>query len=119
MLPTQKLYHRDFKVLDIVDLETPPYVRSTNGFWLDVPSNAMQIMTVKSINPAEVREVSHFSVWLRRFLKAIQASQHALMCLTPLYAMSAEGDILTDEKKAQKEYKSKESKRKRPGRWVL
>lgn len=49
---------RDFKVLDVVDLETSPYVRSTNGFWLDVPSNAMQIMTVKSINPAEVRRMS-------------------------------------------------------------
>ncbi|TIB64519.1 hypothetical protein E3P77_03123 [Wallemia ichthyophaga] len=91
---------RDFKVLDVVDLETSPYVRSTNGFWLDVPSNAMQIMTVKSINPAE-------------------ASQHALLSLTPLYAMSAEGDILTDEKKAQKEYKTNESKRKRPGRLII
>ncbi|TIB94790.1 P-loop containing nucleoside triphosphate hydrolase protein [Wallemia mellicola] len=94
---------RDFKVLDIVDLDTPPYVRLTNGFWLDVPANAMHIMNIKSINPAE----------------AIQAAQHALMSLTPLYTMSAEGDIQTDEKKSVKEYQQKESKRKRPGRLIL
>ncbi|TIC56740.1 P-loop containing nucleoside triphosphate hydrolase protein, partial [Wallemia mellicola] len=93
---------RDFKVLDIVDLDTPPYVRLTNGFWLDVPANAMHIMNIKSINPAE----------------AIQAAQHALMSLTPLYTMSAEGDIQTDEKKSVKEYQQKESKRKRPGSCV-
>ena len=94
---------RDFKVLDVVALDTPPYIRQSNGLWLDIPPNVIHLMTIKSINPAE----------------AIQAAQHALMGLTPLYTMSTEGDIRTDEKKAIKEYKQTKSQRKRPGRLIL
>ena len=100
--------------MDIVDLDTPPYIRSTNGFWLDVPANAMHIMKIKSINPAEVS--LFYESMIDLMIQAIQAAQHALMSLTPLYTMSAEGDIQTDEKKSVKEYQQKESKRKRPGR---
>lgn len=74
----------------------------------------MHIMNIKSINPAEVSPPMNQS--LNLITQAIQAAQHSLMSLTPLYTMSAEGDIQTDEKKSVKEYQRKESKRKRPGR---
>lgn len=88
---------RHGKILDAVDLESPPFERDTNGFWLDVPSANLRLMKQKGLNPAE----------------AIHAACHAILNRFDL------GDHLRTECKVpQKEYQAKPTQRKRPARYV-
>jgi DEAD/DEAH box helicase domain-containing protein len=85
------------KVLDVVDLESPPFERDTTGFWFDVPSATLQLMKRKGLNPAE----------------AIHAGCHAILNRFDL------GHLLRTECKIpQKEYQARESQRKRPARYA-
>ncbi|GAA98907.1 uncharacterized protein L969DRAFT_76721 [Mixia osmundae IAM 14324] len=90
-------------ILDVVDLDTPPFVRDTNGVWVDVPRSCLEILTEKNLHIAG----------------AIHAAEHALMGLTPLFVMSVAGDIRTECKVPEKEFLNKASKRKRPARLTI
>lgn len=91
-------------ILDAVDVDCPPFVRHTKGFWIDVPMWIIALLTEKQINAAA----------------AIHAAEHALLSLTPLFVVSLAGDVKTECKIAEREYqKSKATTRKRPARLIF
>ena len=89
--------NRDKKIIDAVDVETPPWRREAKGLWMDVPKKILDLMTANGMNPAE----------------AIHAAEHAF-----LNRFVLGNDMGTECKAAEKEYKSTETKRKRPARSV-
>lgn len=90
-------------ILDSVDISSPPFIRSSHGFWIDVPRSALEILLLKNLHPAA----------------SIHAAEHALMSLTPIVAMCLEGDIRTECKQPEKELASRPSSRKRPARCAV
>ncbi|KAG1819521.1 DEAD H helicase [Suillus subaureus] len=89
---------RGNKVLDVVDVDTPPYERQVTGFWFDVPKDLLGLMKKKCFNLAEaIHSASH--AWMNRF------------SLSP--------DLRTECKAAEKEYNKEESQRKRPARLIF
>ena len=91
---------RNNVILEAVDLETPPFEQDSMGMWVDIPKPVLELLFRKGRNPAE----------------GIHSAQHAVLSLTPLYSMSSTGDIRTDCKAPEKEFRVTDSKRKRPGR---
>ncbi|KAH7889934.1 DEAD H helicase [Phlebopus sp. FC_14] len=89
---------RNKKILDVVDVDTPPWERQGTGFWLDVPKNILALMRTKGLRPAE----------------GIHSACHAWM---NCFALAA--DIRTECKAAEKEYKVSETRRKRPARLIF
>ncbi|GAA6037733.1 hypothetical protein JCM8097_002314 [Rhodosporidiobolus ruineniae] len=90
-------------ILDTVDLHTPPFIRTSHGLWIDVPRSALEILLLKNFHPAG----------------AIHAAEHALMSLTPIFAMCSEGDVRTECKQPEKELAGVGTTRKRPARLIL
>ncbi|GAA5930659.1 ATP-dependent 3'-5' DNA helicase [Sporobolomyces koalae] len=74
-------------ILDTVDISSPPFIRTSHGLWIDVPKSALEILLLKNFHPAG----------------SIHAAEHALMSLTPIVAMCAEGDVRTECKMPEKE----------------
>ena len=89
---------RNNVILDAVDLEMPPFERSTSGFWVDLSKATLDILRLKNVNAAE----------------AIHSACHAFL---NRFAMQA--DVNTECKVPVKEYLARGSKRKRPARWVI
>lgn len=77
-------------------------MRSSHGLWIEVPRSALEILLLKNFHPAG----------------SIHAAEHALMSLTPVFAMCAEGDVRTECKNPEKELSSVTTTRKRPARCV-
>ncbi|TNY24113.1 hypothetical protein DMC30DRAFT_346352 [Rhodotorula diobovata] len=90
-------------ILDTVEIHAPPYVRHTHGLWIEVPRTALEILLLKNFHPAG----------------SIHAAEHAIMGLTPVFAMCAEGDVRTECKNPEKELSSVTTTRKRPARLIL
>ncbi|CAE6466970.1 unnamed protein product [Rhizoctonia solani] len=88
---------RGQEILDVVDIQTPPYERMTTGMWMDVPKSILQLLKDKGINPAE----------------AIHATSHAVLNRTHLST-----DLKTECKVPSKEYTQRETSRKRPARLI-
>ncbi|KAF8677689.1 DNA replication factor CDT1 like [Rhizoctonia solani] len=88
---------RGQEILDIVDIQTPPYERTTTGMWMDVPKFVLQLLKDKGISPAE----------------AIHAASHAFLNRTHLSS-----DLKTECKVPSKEYAQRDSSRKRPARLI-
>ncbi|KAI0055143.1 hypothetical protein BV25DRAFT_1816061, partial [Artomyces pyxidatus] len=95
---TTMVFGANEKILDVVDVEMPPYERVTTGMWFDVSPAAMRVMERTRINPAE----------------AIHSAEHAFL---GRFAMAA--DLRTECKAPEKEYMAAESKRKRPARLIF
>jgi DEAD/DEAH box helicase domain-containing protein len=91
------LFFRKGKILDTVDIDTPPYERQVTGVWFDVPKDVLELLRGKSLLPAE----------------AIHSAAHAWM---NCFALSP--DLRTECKAAEKEYTDGESRRKRPARYA-
>ncbi|KAI6110049.1 DEAD H helicase [Pisolithus sp. B1] len=85
-------------ILDVVDVDTPPWERQGTGLWLDVPQNTLGLLRSKGISPAA----------------AIHSACHAWM---NGFALAA--DLRTECKAAEKELKAAESRRKRPARLIF
>ncbi|KAF8580679.1 P-loop containing nucleoside triphosphate hydrolase protein [Ramaria rubella] len=85
-------------ILDVVDLDTPPFQSETTGAWLDVPKGIIQIMRTKGLNAAE----------------GIHAAQHAI-----LNRFSMNTDLRTECKVPKKEYMINQSSRRRPARLIF
>lgn len=94
---------RKNNILDTVDVYSPAFVRKSHGLWLDVPRAALEILLLKGFHVAG----------------SIHAAEHALLSLTPVVAMSSEGDIKTECKQPEKELSTKATSRKRPPRLIL
>lgn len=67
-----------------------------------MPRSALEILLLKNFHPAG----------------SIHAAEHALMSLTPVFAMCAEGDVRTECKSPEKELSTVTTTRKRPARCV-
>jgi hypothetical protein len=93
-----KLLCRNKKIIDAVDVDTPPFERDSTGFWLDIPKPTLQLTLECGIHPAE----------------AIHAAEHAFL---NRFALSE--NLGTECKAAEKEYKSTGTARKRPARYVV
>ncbi|KIJ17065.1 hypothetical protein PAXINDRAFT_111778 [Paxillus involutus ATCC 200175] len=89
---------RNKKILDTVDVYTPPWERQGSGFWFDVPKSVLTLLRSKDLQPAG----------------AIHSACHAWM---NHFALAAE--LRTECKAAEKEYKASESARKRPARLIF
>jgi DEAD/DEAH box helicase domain-containing protein len=86
---------RNGKRIDEVALETPPFLRKTTGWWLDIPKATLKILRTSGLNSAE----------------GIHSACHAI-----LNQFAMQQDLKTECKLAVKEYKSQPSRRKRPAR---
>ncbi|CCM03863.1 uncharacterized protein FIBRA_06013 [Fibroporia radiculosa] len=93
-----EIYEGGVAIIDAVDLDTPPWERESTGMWIDVPKRTLNLMRDSGINPAE----------------AIHSAEHAIL---NRFALAT--DLRTECKVAEKEYKSKESQRKRPARLIF
>jgi ATP-dependent helicase YprA (DUF1998 family) len=75
-------------IIDAVDVDNPPVVIHTKGMWLDIPNNALDILTEKGYNIAG----------------SIHAAEHAILSLLPNVVITSPGDVRTECKAPQKEY---------------
>jgi len=91
------LPNRNGERIDTVSLETPPFLRKTTGWWLDIPKKNLDIMRTAGLNVAE----------------GIHSACHAV-----LNQFAMQRDLKTECKLAVKEYKSQPSRRKRPARYI-
>ncbi|KAA1474847.1 DEAD H helicase [Dentipellis sp. KUC8613] len=89
---------RNKVILDVVDVDMPPYERTTMGMWIDIPLPTLAFMKERGINPAE----------------AIHSAEHAF-----LNRFSLAAELRTECKAAEKEYKAATSQRKRPARLIF
>lgn len=88
------------RILDAVQVDNPPIVRSARGFWLDVPEETLEILRTRGLHPAA----------------SIHSAEHAILSLMPTVVATIPGDVRTECKAAKKEFAKKETQRKRPGR---
>src|SRR5690606_28062032 len=93
---------RKGRVLDSVEIDNPPLVIDAKGFWLDIPTVALEIMKSKHMHVAA----------------GIHAAEHAILSLLPAFISSNAdgGDVRTECKAPEKEFLKRESARKRPAR---
>ncbi|KAI1079095.1 P-loop containing nucleoside triphosphate hydrolase protein [Whalleya microplaca] len=88
------------RILDAVQVDNPPIVRSSKGMWLDVPKRALEILVERRLHVAG----------------AIHAAEHAIISLMPNFVISLPGDVRTECKSPIKEFAKRETSRKRPAR---
>ena len=88
------------RILDAVEVDTPPITTFGKGLWLDVPRSAVDILNARRRNVAA----------------AIHAAEHAVLSLMPNFVISMPGDVRTECKVPVKEFAKKASQRKRPAR---
>jgi DEAD/DEAH box helicase domain-containing protein len=88
------------RILDAVEVDNPPIVLYSKGMWLDVPTQALEILESRRLN----------------FAAAIHAAEHAVLSLMPNFVISMPGDVRTECKVALKEFAKRETARKRPAR---
>lgn len=91
------------RILDAVEVHNPPVLIHSKGFWIDIPSRALDILTYKNLNAAG----------------GIHAAQHAIMGMLPLVIVSGTDEIHTECKAPEKEFAERQTKRKRPARLIF
>ncbi|RKP28518.1 P-loop containing nucleoside triphosphate hydrolase protein [Metschnikowia bicuspidata] len=108
---------RTMEILEALEVTNPPFVFKSKGFWLDIPSRAIEAIKQKLLNPAG----------------AIHAAQHAIMNILPIYISNgattrpnvrwspgvADAEISTECKAPEKEFAKRQSSRKRPPRLIF
>lgn len=85
------------RILDSVDVDTPPLIEQTQGFWINMDENTLLLLRRRKINAAA----------------AIHSAQHAVLALLP------ESDLRTECKAPEKEWAGKKTSRRRPARLVF
>lgn len=88
------------RVLDAVEIDSPPITKLVKGMWLDVPAFALDILTLKNIDAAA----------------AVHAAEHAILNLFGNFVTSVSGAVKTECKSA---VKSEEVKGKGKGKLTL
>lgn len=109
--------NRRAEILEAVEVKNPPMRMVSKGFWLDIPTKAIELVLEKELNPAA----------------GIHAAQHALMNILPLFISGGattnpnvrfnsslgEAELKTECKAPEKEFAQRQSKRKRPPRLIF
>ncbi|KAI1005988.1 ATP-dependent helicase [Podosphaera aphanis] len=88
------------RILDAIQVDNPPIISYSKGMWLDVPRQALEILTDKRLN----------------IVGAIHAAEHAILSLMPKFVVSMPGDVRTECKASHKEFTRRFVSRKRPAR---
>lgn len=91
------------RIIDAVETHNPPILINSKGFWIDLPSIAIDICKRKKLNLAG----------------AIHAAAHAIMGLLPRFIVAGVDEISTECKAPEKEFAERQSKRIRPARLVF
>lgn len=92
------------QILDSVEVNNPPVKYKSKGVWIDFPVNLIDMIKNHKLNLAG----------------AIHAAQHAIMNVLPRFVTIGSYDEVACECKApEKEFASRETKRKRPARLIL
>lgn len=109
--------NRKGEILEAVEVKNPPVVLKSKGFWIDIPSKAIDLIKEKSLNPAG----------------GIHAAQHAIMNVLPLFITGgattnpnarftpngADAELSTECKAPEKEFARRQSARQRPARLIF
>lgn len=92
-------------ILDMVEVDAAPLVRTTQGLWIDVPWALVQTIAAQGINASA----------------AIHAAEHAILSLTPLFVASGTEDVRTECKLVRRELgeQKRATQRKRPSRLIF
>lgn len=108
---------RKGEILDVVEVKNPPIKLQSRGLWIDIPQAAIEAIKEKSLNPAG----------------GIHAAQHAIMNILPLFITGGattnpnarwtssigDAELSTECKAPEKEFASRQSRRKRPARLIF
>ncbi|PWW74307.1 P-loop containing nucleoside triphosphate hydrolase protein, partial [Tuber magnatum] len=82
---------RTKRVLDAVEIDSPPITRLAKGMWLDVPASALDILALKNIDAAA----------------AVHAAEHSVLNLFGNFVMSVSGAVKTECKSAVRNEETK------------
>ncbi|KAG5366439.1 ATP-dependent helicase HRQ1 [Yarrowia sp. B02] len=91
------------RVMEAVEVDHPPFVINTKGFWIDIPQTSMKLIEAKKLSLAG----------------AIHAAEHALINFFPRYVVCGPGDVRTECKAPEKEFAKRQSTRIRPARLIF
>lgn len=91
------------RILDAVEVHNPPIVIKSKGLWIDIPLELLFLIKEKGLNPAA----------------GVHALQHAIMAMMPLFVVSGTDEIQTECKAPEKEFATRQTKRKRPARLIF
>lgn len=96
---------RRANILDMVEVDSAPLVRTTQGIWIDVPWGIVQAIAAHGVNASA----------------AIHATEHAILSLTPLFVASGTEDVRTECKLQKREIgeQRRPTQRKRPSRLIF
>ncbi|KAG7192510.1 uncharacterized protein KQ657_001605 [Scheffersomyces spartinae] len=112
--------NRRGEILEAEEVNNPPFIVDSKGFWLDIPSSALDAITKKSLSPAG----------------GIHAAQHALMNMLPIFVSGGattnpnakfsgatssvgEAELITECKAPEKEFAKRQTTRIRPARLIF
>ncbi|ODQ81778.1 hypothetical protein BABINDRAFT_170429 [Babjeviella inositovora NRRL Y-12698] len=96
-------FDKQKRILDAVEVHSPPVVLDSKGFWIDIPLRALNFIRDKTLNVAG----------------GIHAAQHAIISMLPLFIAGGSYEIGTECKAPEKEFSKKDHVRKRPARLVF
>lgn len=103
--------NRREEILEVVEVKNPPVIAHSKGFWLNVPSQALEVISEKKLSAAG----------------GIHAAAHAIMNMLPIHINGApengrnisDMELSTECKSPLKEFSARENSRKRPARLVF
>lgn len=91
------------RIIEAVEVDHPPYIINTKGFWIDVPPSTIELIDQKNLSVPG----------------AIHAAEHALINFFPRFVVCGPGDIRTECKAPEKEFAKRQSTRRRPARLIF
>lgn len=103
--------NRREEILEVVEVKNPPVIIYSKGFWLNIPSEALEVIHEKQLSTAG----------------GIHAAAHAIMNMLPIHINGApengrniaDMELSTECKSPLKEFSARENSRKRPARLVF
>ncbi|RCK64162.1 ATP-dependent helicase HRQ1 [Candida viswanathii] len=103
--------NRREEILEVVEVNNPPVIAHSKGFWLNVPNEALEVIYSKQLSAAG----------------GIHAAAHAIMNMLPVHINGApengrhvaDMELSTECKSPIKEFAARDTSRKRPARLVF
>lgn len=96
-------FDRRNRILDAVEVNSPPIEFNTYGFWINVPQPCLDLISHKNLSIAG----------------GIHGAEHAILSLLPSIVTLSAGDVITECKAPEKEFARKQTQRKRPARLIF
>lgn len=109
--------NRKQEILEVVEVNNPPIVLRSKGFWIDIPHGVLNAIKEKNLSAAG----------------GIHAAQHAIMNILPIFLIGGattnpnarftstlgDAELTTECKAPEKEFAQRQTKRKRPARLIF